>query len=117
MKKYSIGSVVKGKVTGVESYGFFVEFDDKSKGLVHISEISGDFVKDVNDFVKVNDEVDVEVIGYEEDNYKLSIKKFDNKGKNTKRIAETASGFNTLKEFLPVWISEKEKMILGDSNK
>ena len=49
MTKYKVGSTVTGNVTGIEKYGAFVSLDDYYSGLIHISEISDGFVKDIND--------------------------------------------------------------------
>ncbi len=56
------GKIVSGKVTGITSFGAFVELEDGVTGLVHISEISTSYVKDINDHVKVGDTVDVMVL-------------------------------------------------------
>ena len=50
---YQIGQIVEGKVTGIQSYGAFVSLDPKTSGLIHISEISDGFVRDVGLFVHV----------------------------------------------------------------
>lgn len=57
-----IGSIVEGTVTGIANFGAFVELPDKKVGLVHISEVSSDYVNDVNDYLKVHDVVKVKVI-------------------------------------------------------
>ena len=53
MTKYKKGKIVKGTVTGIESYGAFVSLDDYYSGLIHISEISHDFVKNTHDYVEI----------------------------------------------------------------
>ncbi len=57
-----VGSIVKGKVTGIQPYGVFVELDEETQGLVHISEISHEFVKNIKDYVNVGDEIIVKVL-------------------------------------------------------
>ena len=45
-----IGSIVEGKVTGLTGFGAFVSLPDGSSGMVHISEVSTSFVKDIKDW-------------------------------------------------------------------
>lgn len=56
------GSVVEGKVTGVMPFGAFVSLPDNKSGLVHISEITREYVKDINDYIKQGDVVKVKVL-------------------------------------------------------
>lgn len=60
-----IGVITKGKVTGIAKFGAFVALEEGS-GLVHISEVAPGFVNDVNDHLKVGDEVNVKVVGIDE---------------------------------------------------
>ena len=48
-----IGSILEGKVTGITNFGAFVELPDKSTGMVHISEVSSTFIKDINEKGKI----------------------------------------------------------------
>lgn len=70
-----IGNKVEGKVTGIAKFGAFVELPGGVTGLLHVSEIAHNFVKDVSDHLKVGDIVIVEVIGKKESKFALSIKK------------------------------------------
>jgi S1 RNA binding domain protein len=70
-----IGSKVNGKVTGITNFGAFVELPDGSIGLVHISEVADSYVKDVNDHLKIGDQIEVKVIGMKDGKTSLSIKK------------------------------------------
>lgn len=71
-----VGSKLQGKVTGITNFGAFVELPDGSTGLVHISEVADNYVKDINDHLKVGDHVEVKVINVEKDGkIGLSIKK------------------------------------------
>lgn len=69
-----VGSVLKGKVTGVMKFGAFVALPEGKSGMVHISEISYEFVNDINDVIKVGDEVTVKVLSMEDGKISLSIK-------------------------------------------
>ncbi|WP_409290938.1 S1 domain-containing RNA-binding protein [Peribacillus sp. SCS-37] len=71
-----VGSKLQGKVTGITNFGAFVELPEGSTGLVHISEVADNYVKDINDHLKVGDTVEVKVINVEKDGkIGLSIKK------------------------------------------
>lgn len=62
-----MGDVLTGKVTGIQPYGAFVALDEYTQGLVHISEITYGFVKDVSDFLSVGDEIEVKVLDVDTD--------------------------------------------------
>ena len=122
--KIEVGSVCKGKVTGIQAYGAFVALDENNQGLVHISEITHGFVKDINDHLKVGDEVNVKVLSVDEKAGKIGlsirateeapVQVEETKAKKPrKRQAaapinhiETEQGFNTLKDKLQEWIDQ-----------
>ncbi len=60
--KYAVGSVVKGKVSKIASFGAFVELEDGVDGLVHISQISDQRVEKVKDALDVGQEVEARVV-------------------------------------------------------
>lgn len=62
-----VGSKLEGKVTGITHFGAFIELAGGVTGLVHISEIADDYVKDVNDHMKIADIVTVKVINVDKD--------------------------------------------------
>lgn len=113
---YKIGMTVYGKITGIKPYGAFVQFEDGVSGLIHISEISHGFVKDVNNFVKVGEFVMLKVIDIDKENkqLRLSYKALNsNVRKRIKRVKflglpNNELGFASLAEALPNWIKEKE---------
>ena len=120
MSKYEVGNVVTGNVTGIEKYGIFVSLDEYYSGLIHISEISDDFVRDVNDYVKYGDTIKAKIIEVDDDTFhvKLSIKDMDHKGKVKKKrqIVETGSGFGILEDNLDNWINIKFEEIEKNKN-
>ena len=112
MTKYKIGDVVKCKVTGIEKYGIFVSLPKQYSGLIHISEISDGFVREVGDFVQVGEEIDGKIIDVLEDEkqLKLSIKNVKYRADKMKGyIEEGAQGFEPLREQLPTWVESKIK--------
>ena len=59
--KYEVGSIVKGKVSKIASFGAFVELEDGVDGLVHISQISDQHVEKVKDALQPGQEVEARV--------------------------------------------------------
>lgn len=113
MLKYDKGKIVTGQVTGIEKYGIFVSLDEFYSGLIHISEISDGFVKNIKDYVNIGETIKAKVVETDEDNYhvKLSIKNMNYKIKrrNATPLKETELGFIPLEKKLPSWIDEKLK--------
>ena len=113
MTKYKVGSTVTGNVTGIEKYGAFVSLDDYYNGLIHISEISDGFVKDINDYINLGETISAKIIEVDDEscNVKLSIKniKSKNKKRNRRNIEEVGSGFGILRENLEDWIEIAKK--------
>ena len=75
------GMVVKGEVTRIEKFGVFVEMGAERPGLVHISEITHEYIKDPQQEVKVGDEVEAKVldVNRRKKQIKLSMKALEEK--------------------------------------
>jgi ribosomal protein S1 len=67
-----VGDVVTGKVSGVTSYGAFVNLGG-ADGLIHISELSWDRINNVSDVLNVGDEVRVKVIKLDPELSRISL--------------------------------------------
>ncbi|MHC4138318.1 MAG: polyribonucleotide nucleotidyltransferase [Planctomycetota bacterium] len=61
-----VGKIYNGKIVSVKEYGVFVEIMPGKEGLVHISELSNDYIEKVEDVVKMGDEVKVKLIGIDD---------------------------------------------------
>lgn len=114
MAPYKKGTIVKGTITGIESYGAFVSLEYDYIGLIHISEISHGYVRDIKNFFNIGDTIDVEILDVDENEMqlKLSVKNIEYKKKvseKKKKIKETSTGFKTLAYKLPFWIEESLK--------
>ena len=116
MDDIKINDVIEVTVTGIQKYGAFVLINDKYDGLIHISEISTGYVKNINDYIKIKDRIYAQVVDIDEENnkFKLSIKNIDyrNDGKVINNIESFSTGFEPLKEHLDLWINEKIKEIM-----
>ncbi|PAV28760.1 RNA-binding protein S1 [Virgibacillus profundi] len=118
--KFETGQILDGKVTGIQPYGAFVALDEEIQGLVHISEVTHGYVKDINEHLTVGDEVKVKILNVDEANNKvsLSIRATEeapkkpaktSKPQPAKQQDNDTSGFNTLKDKLEEWIEQSEE--------
>lgn len=120
--EYQVGDIMVGQVTGIQPYGAFIRFPNEECGLIHISEISSYFVRNVSDYVNVGQHVRVKIIDiYVEKNmYRLSLKqvaerrrqnirKMNNDVQPLRKISKI--DFAPLQAKLPEWINiELKKM-------
>ena len=115
--RVKIGDIIDVTITGIQPYGAFASLPDCTSGLIHISEISDKFVRDVEYFVHVGEVIRVKVIDIDEQTHqaKLSLKAIHavNKRKykrayksHREKIQETPLGFSPLKDKLPEWIAQ-----------
>ncbi|MEK4627534.1 MAG: S1 domain-containing post-transcriptional regulator GSP13 [Solibacillus sp.] len=119
-KKIEVGDVLTGKVTGIQPYGAFVALDEHTQGLVHISEITYGFVKDVSEFLSVGEDIQVKVLDVDAEQKKisLSIRELQEAPHSRKRDVQPrkslqdrvdevdADGFKILKDKLQDWIEQ-----------
>ena len=87
---HEVGTIVKGKVTGITNFGAFVEIEGGKRGMVHISEISRSYVEDITKVLSVGQAVECKIISIADDGkLALSIKQAqpdaDTKPQNKKR--------------------------------
>ncbi|MDW0111481.1 S1 domain-containing post-transcriptional regulator GSP13 [Sporosarcina aquimarina] len=118
--KYEAGEELSGTVTGIQPYGAFVALDETTQGLVHISEITYGFVKDIHEHLSVGQQVTVKVLDVDDTDKKISlsiraleeaptpVKKFNRPRKSLQeRVDEQdEKGFNSLKDKLRDWIDK-----------
>lgn len=115
MNKYKKGDVVKARITAIEKYGAFAAIDDEYSGLIHISELTDKFVKNITDFVEIGDIINVRILDASRNKNQLKLSAKEVNGdlyKNKENhIKETVFGFYLLKSALPNWIKEKMEEI------
>lgn len=109
-----VGDIVKGMITGIQPYGAFVSLDNGFKGLIHISEISERYVRDVHSYVRLHERVHVKVLDISDmEHIKLSLKAVaPNKQRfrserhaGIQPLPDTVIGFSSLAVHLNDWIN------------
>ncbi|OFI06566.1 polyribonucleotide nucleotidyltransferase [Clostridium acetireducens DSM 10703] len=94
------GSILEGKVINITNFGAFVEVEGRT-GLVHISEISDDYVKNIRDYLKEKDKVKVKVIS------------IDDKGKISLSIKQAISKKKSCRPVEIDWSKQNNKKSVG----
>lgn len=87
-----VGTVLEGKVTGIAAFGAFVEIGGGKTGLVHISEVSSEYVNDIKAHLKEGQAVKVKVIGTDNGKISLSIKQVEGEGGGKKEGRQERKG-------------------------
>jgi general stress protein 13 len=113
-EKIETGSVLTGKVTGIQPYGAFIALDENTQGLVHISEITHGYVNvKVLSIDENAGKIGLSIRATEEAPVQQAVAK---PKKPRKRQAaaivpevEGQQGFNTLKDKLQEWIDQSQR--------
>lgn len=120
---YEIGALVVGKVTSVKPYALFLAFEDGSQGLLHISEISNSYIRDIDKFGSIGDDMCVKVISVDPTNgfLRVSLKQvpeeqtYNTHDNATRKIPVVKDGdFTPLEKKLPEWKEITLKKIKGE---
>lgn len=72
-EKYPAGSVIKGKVVRIAGFGAFVEVEPGIDGLVHVSQISHDWIENPTSALKVGEEIEAKVLEVNSDEEKMTL--------------------------------------------
>ncbi len=91
---YSAGKIVKGKITNITHFGFFIETDQGWKGLIHISEVSEKYVYNIEDYFDKGQDVEVLILSVDEEKKQLSCSY-----KQANNIALEQKTFNSKEDF------------------
>ena len=88
-----VGAILEGKVTSITKFGAFVELPENKTGMVHISEVSTGFVKEITDYLQENQIVKVKVIEIDQNGrINLSIKRLLDQPQQSSRRAPARRG-------------------------
>lgn len=72
-KKYKVWDIIKAPVTRISKFGIFLALDGWISWLIHLSEISNDMVKNIEDFVKVGELVEAKVITFDPNEKRIGL--------------------------------------------
>lgn len=111
--QYEVGQLIIGTVTNVKPYAVFMQFDDGVEGLLHISEISDSYIRDIEKYASKGDKIKVAVVSIDGSNgfLRVSLKKVPpedsysthvNNGRQSIKTDET--DFKPLADHLDEWI-------------
>lgn len=106
------GEIVYGKITNILGYGAFVSVGEYD-GLIHISEFSDNFVRNIDDYVSVGQQVKLKVLEVNEKEKRLRLSyKLLNKNRGVKgEVPKFTIDFQTLEESMPMFIKKQLKEI------
>ncbi len=113
--KYEVGQLIIGTVTKVKPFALFMEFEGGVQGLLHISEISDSYIRDIEKYGRVGDQMKVKVVAVDESNgfLRVSLKQVpsedaysthDNSVRSVPQAGE--SDFKPLANRLNKWIEQ-----------
>jgi len=64
---------VEGTVVGITNFGAFVQLDTGGTGLIHISEVANEYVRDVSDHLRLQEKVKVKILNVNPTNGKVDL--------------------------------------------
>lgn len=120
-----INDLVIGTVINVKPYALFMSFEDGSQGLLHISEISDSYIRDIEKFGSIGDQIKVKILSVDSSNgfLRVSLKQvpsdqtFSTHSNAKRKVPEvTNGGFKQLEENLPKWIDKTLEKIKGEKD-
>lgn len=111
---FEIGQLIIGKVTKVKPFALFMEFEGGVEGLLHISEISDSYIRDIEKYGSRGDEIKVKVVAIDETNgfLRVSLKKvptdeaYSTHNNNIRKLPDCdKNDFQPLADHLEKWIN------------
>ena len=113
-----IGDKLRGVITGIKPYGAFVSLENGTTGLIHISEIKTGYIDNIYNTLKVDQEVLVQVVDFDEFTQKasLSLRTLEEEKHHLHRRHRFSNshlniGFQPLADNLPKWTKESLELL------
>lgn len=123
--EYKVGDLIIGTVNKVRPYALFLTFENGQRGLLHISELTDNYVRDIEKFGTVGDQMKVKVLSIDPSNGFLRVsykavpdsEKFNSHSDSVHHYAQfDEADFKDLEAKLPEWIEETLKIAKEDKN-
>ncbi len=120
---FKVGDIIIGKVNQVRPYALFLTFENGQNGLLHISELSDNYIRDIEKYGTIGDEIKVKVISIDPTNNFLRVsykvipeaERYNTHDDSVHRTAPIDEGdFKDLKAKLPEWIESTLKQAKED---
>lgn len=106
--QFEEGAIVSGKVTGLTDFGAFLELEGGKTGMIHISEVASNYVKDIREHISVGQEVKAKIISISpEGKISLSIRKLNDQPKEQQQRPPRPQKPRTERRPANVWNGQK----------
>ena len=111
-----VGKIIEGTVAGITNFGAFIDLGGGKTGLVHISEVADDYVKNIRDYITDKEKVKVKVLSIGSDGkISLSIRQASDK-KKKKAPAPAELEWGTPQRNDPASLDDKISRFMKDSD-
>lgn len=111
--QYEVGQLIIGTVTKVKPFAIFMQFEDGTEGLLHISEISDAYIRDIEKYANKGDKIKVMVVSIDGSNgfLRVSLKRVPaedaystHSNGNRQSLKCSEDDFKPLADHLDEWI-------------
>jgi len=123
--EYKVNDLIIGKVNQIRPYALFLTFEDGTNGLLHISELSDGYIRDIEKFGTIGDEIKVKVLSIDPNNGFLRVsykavpesERYSTHNNSIRTVPQfDEADFTALSEKLPTWINETLQKAKEDKN-
>lgn len=123
--EYKVGDLIIGKVNQIRPYALFLTFDNGANGLLHISELSDGYIRDIEKFGTIGDEIKVKILSIDPNNGFLRVsykevpesERYSTHDSSVRRLPQfDEADFTDLENKLPEWINDTLKKAKKDSD-
>ena len=122
---FKVGDILIGKVNQIRPYALFLSFEGGVNGLLHISELSDGYIRDIEKFGSIGDEIKVKVLSIDSSNGFLRVsykaipeeERYSTHDSSSRSIPQfDEADFTDLEEKLPEWINATLEKAKGENN-